>query len=242
MHFHWETNDEFPRGKCYANPVIRCGSTTGTLQLHNKVSHNPVYVSHVEIACPDGCHFVKCRSLIVATGQDALLRRVGRNECVDHVISDAYPEGIASFTCDDANPKETEVVNATESNAGSHNATLTGIVEPYQEFMYKCGPEVEDNFWTAPPQFRMAYGKAKIDHFVNDLKYFPLYNFTLKERNVECSETFTLSTSINLNVDESGPNLTTLNFTPNGYLAYIYSSGDLIDEIYYHKKHFCVAK
>ena len=205
------------------------------------------------------------RSRIVATGPDALLSKVGSNECVDQVISEVHPEGIASFTCEDANPKpmkevvedstnittttsssnKTEVasaINGTEAINGLLNETKDNNSETYQEFMYKCGREVEENFWIAPLEFRMAYGEAKIDHFKNDLNYFPLYNFTLKERAVECTESFTLSTSINLNVFESGPNLTTLNFTPNGYLTYIYSSGDLIDEIYFSRERFCVAK
>ena len=214
------------------------------------------------IACTVRCNVIKNRSRIVATGQDALLKNGESNECVDQVISDAYPEGIASFTCHDANPEEQEaqkelkyrtgtsisqtgteadvMVNETEgaNDEPSSASRSSSNGESYQEFMYKCGPEVKQDFWIAPPAFQMAYGEVKDDHY----NYFPLYNFTLKQRNVECEQMFTLSTSIDLNAHVSGPNLTTLNFTPDGYLTYLYSHEDVIDEIYFHKERFCVAK
>ena len=136
----------------------------------------------------------------------------------------------------------TAAVAGANELQSSDSAVSGRRVEPYQEFIHKCGPQVTEKFWDVPSVFWMDNAQLKVDHFVNNLNYLQPYNFTLKERNVQCAETFILRTSLDLNVYESGQNATSLNFTLDGYLTYIYSAEETVKEIYFHKESYCVEK
>ncbi|CAG7828750.1 unnamed protein product [Allacma fusca] len=146
-----------------------------------------------------------------------------------------------------------ETIALSCSGQSNEKPDQTSVSLGKRTILYKCSSDVGKDSIIIPPSLRLKYSKAKLESFITVMNYSSLYDFSLEEREPECEGdifTVTVSTGNVTGLTVGGKNQTThLNFTPDGYIAYIVKdlrgvkdpNDALTDEIYFHRDNFCLS-
>ncbi|CAG7817337.1 unnamed protein product, partial [Allacma fusca] len=113
-------------------------------------------------------------------------------------------------------------------------------------FLYKCSGNEDMSFVQIPVVLRMRYTSEMMHYFKTSSNYTSPFDFSLVEREPNCSgETFHVEVSTQKNITVVDNKMIQLNFTPDGYVAYMATfmaeREEKTDEIYFPRENFCIS-